>query len=357
MMSREPRPPLISVLIPTYNRAPLLRRSLESLVNQTLPPDDFEVVVVDDGSTDATSEVCEEFASRLRLRYYSIKKSGNPAAKNLGVFAAAGPLLFFFDDDDIATSTLLEEHLRAHSQYPGENVAILGYTGWAPELNVTPVMEYVMDIGQLLFAYNYLRHGQELDCTCFWCGRISCTRSLLVKHGVYNQSFPSIIEYVELGYRLSKFSLRIIYSRQAVSHMVRPITYDEFCRRCERAGTALSLFSRLHPGPVVDRYCKVADAKTRWEKVQKDLGMRFYRVREIESLLESEPERPDAATLRAELHKLYKWTFDGFRTKGIVQEEERLAGAAVATAAPVVQPIVVYQMGKVGSKTIEMSLR
>src|SRR5262245_30450924 len=357
MMLREPKPPLISVLIPTYNRAPLLRRSLESLVNQTLPPDDFEVVVVDDGSTDATSVVCEEFASRLRLHYYYMQKSGNPAAKNLGVFAAAGPLLFFFDDDDIATRTVLEEHLRAHSQHPGENVAILGYTCWAPELHVTPVMEYVMDIGQLLFAYKGLRHGQELDYTFFWCGRISCKRSLLVKHGVYNQSLPSIIEDVELGYRLARFDLRVIYSRQAVSHMVRPVTYDEFCRRCERLGAALSLFNRLHPGPVVERYCKVTAAKTKWEEVKKVLGMGFYRVREIESLLESQPERPDAASLRAELHKLYKWTFDGFRMKGIVQEVERVAGAAGDVPAPLVQPIVVYQMGKVGSKTVEASLR
>jgi glycosyltransferase involved in cell wall biosynthesis len=356
-MSREPRPPLISVIIPTLNRAPLLRRSLESLVDQTLSPDDFEVVVVDDGSTDATSEVCEEFATRLRLRYYYIKNSGNPAAKNLGVFAAAGPLILFFDDDDIATRTLLEEHLRAHSQYPGENVAILGYTCWAPELHITPVMEYVMDIGQFLFAYKNLRHGQELDYTYFWCGRISCKRSLLVRHGVYNQFFPSIIEDVELGYRLSRVNLRVIFSRQAISHMVRPITYEDFCRRCERVGAALSLFSRLHPGPVVDRYCKVNEAKTSWEKVKKDLGTGFYRVREIESLLEFHPERRVAESLRAELHKLYKWTFDGFKMKGIVQQEEQLAGAAVGTPAPVVQPIVVYQMGKVGSKSVEASLR
>src|SRR5436309_1290993 len=100
---------LISVVIPTYNRSGLLRRSLGSLAAQTLPRDAYEVVVVDDGSGDATAEVCREFAARCRLRYFRIANSGISAAKNLGVFASAAPLLLFFDDDDVATEGLLAE--------------------------------------------------------------------------------------------------------------------------------------------------------------------------------------------------------------------------------------------------------
>ena len=322
-MVHEAVSPLLSVIVPTYNRAALLRSSLASLVAQTLPPEQYEVIVVDDGSTDTTAEVCSEFARRLRLRYFYIAKSGNPAAKNLGIFASSAPLLLFFDDDDVATPTLLREHLRAHRQYPEKNVAVLGYTCWAPGMIVTPVMEYVIDVGQFLFAYKNLRHNQRLDYTYFWCGRISCKRSLLVAHGVYNQDFPSIIEDIELGYRLSKFSLSVVFNRNAVSHMVRPVTYETFCARCERLGAALYLFSQLHAGPVVRDYCQVAEAARRWRDEQRTLGARVERVGEIESLLLSPLRTPGEEALLAELKGLYRETFMAFKLKGAAEAEQR----------------------------------
>ncbi|HOJ14231.1 MAG TPA: glycosyltransferase, partial [Deltaproteobacteria bacterium] len=68
--------PLISVVIPTYNRAELLEKSLESLTAQSLPKGRFEVIVIDDGSPDNTREVCEGFADRLTLRYQRQENSG-----------------------------------------------------------------------------------------------------------------------------------------------------------------------------------------------------------------------------------------------------------------------------------------
>src|SRR5690348_15855962 len=106
-------------------------------------------------------------------------------------------------------------------------------------MRVTPVMEYLTDVGELLFAYKRLRHGRKLDYTYFWGGRSSCKRSLLVRHGVFDQSFRSIVEDIELGCRLSKVNLSVVFHRPAVSHMVRPVTYEDFCRRCERQGGAL----------------------------------------------------------------------------------------------------------------------
>jgi len=359
MLHRMPTP-RISIVIPTFNRAGLLRGSLDSLSRQTLAADDYEVVVVNDGSSDATEAVCKEYASRLRLRYLYIKNSGIAAAKNLGIFAASAPLLLFFDDDDLAAPTLLEEHLRAHREHPGENVAILGYTAWAPSVEVTPVMEYIVDIGQQLFAYKNVKHWQRLDYTYFWGGRSSCKRAFLAAHGIFNQSFRAIIEDIELGYRLSKFNLSVVFHRHAVSHMVRPITYDDFCRRCDRQGAALYLFNKLHSEPAVKTYCQVAHAKQNWKQVEQDMGMGFYRVREIESLLESPSDRSEFESLRPELHKLYKWTFDAFKMRGIMEAEKAGTNGAAACLperpSPVVRPIVVFQMGKVGSKSIETSL-
>ena len=166
--------PLISVVIPTYQRAALLERSLESLTAQTLPRDSFEVVVVDDGSSDWTATVCDRLAEELPLRYFRIENSGISAAKNLGLFAARAPLVLWFDDDDLADPRLLEAHVEAHSEHPEENVAVLGYTTWSSELEVTPLMEYVTEIGKHLFSYPNIDDGQMLDYTYFWGGRSSC---------------------------------------------------------------------------------------------------------------------------------------------------------------------------------------
>jgi glycosyltransferase involved in cell wall biosynthesis len=106
-MRREQSPlPLISVVIPTFNRAALLRATLESLGAQSLPKEKYEVIVVDDGSKDATPEVCRDFASRIELKYLHIDNSGTSAAKNTGILASRGKILLFFDNDDIADRRL-----------------------------------------------------------------------------------------------------------------------------------------------------------------------------------------------------------------------------------------------------------
>src|SRR5262245_50750930 len=105
-------PTLLSVIVPTRNRAQLLRSLLRSLVEQTLPAREFEVVVVDDGSTDETPAICREAGRDLRLQYHRLPASGISAAKNVGIFAATGSIILFFDDDDLADADLCREHLE-----------------------------------------------------------------------------------------------------------------------------------------------------------------------------------------------------------------------------------------------------
>jgi len=151
--SQSSKLPLISVIIPTFNRAALLSATLESLAAQSLPKNRYEVIVVDDGSKDATPKVCGDFASRMQLKYLHIENSGISTAKNAGILASRGRILLFADDDDIADCRLLEEHLKAHKRHPEENVAVLGYTTWAPTLSITPLMRYVTDVGRFLFEF------------------------------------------------------------------------------------------------------------------------------------------------------------------------------------------------------------
>lgn len=97
--------PTFSVVICTYNRAELLPRAIDSVLAQTL--DDFELVVVDDGSTDATGAVVAAVADP-RVRYVHQENQGLSAARNTGVAHAAGRYVTFLDDDDLALASWLE---------------------------------------------------------------------------------------------------------------------------------------------------------------------------------------------------------------------------------------------------------
>ena len=211
-------------MICTYNRAPLLDNVLNSLCNQTLSIQDFEVVVINDGSTDNTEEVAASYTAKLPLRYLYQRNAGLASAKNHGLFASRGDIVLFLDDDDITAGTLLEEHVKTHRDFPAEHYAVLGYTALGEDIKKNFLMHFVTEIGCFLFSYPTLKHGDVLDYTYFWGGRSSCKRSLLLEHGVFNPVFRFGCEDIELGYRLSKHGLRVIYNKSAVSYMVQKWT-------------------------------------------------------------------------------------------------------------------------------------
>ena len=312
--------PLISVIIPTFNRADLLSQSLESLVNQSLPRDQFEVVVIDDGSSDCTKDVCADFEKRLHLRYQRQENSGIAAAKNMGVFISRGRLLLFFDDDDVADTHLLKEHIETHTLQPEETTVVLGYTTWHPSLTMTHIMNFVTDVGHFLFSYSNLKDGQTLDFTHFWGGRSSCKKSLIVKHGIFNQLFRFGSEDIELGYRLSKFGLKVIYNANAKSFMMRPMTYDQFCQRCVKQGKSQYHFSKIHADPVIQNYCMMDRVDEKWTYVRQSLESRMERVRDLESTLENHHRLSDQQI--HEMGNLYWWTFNALKIKGIIEAKE-----------------------------------
>lgn len=110
----------ISVVICTYNRAQYLQDALESLYQQTLSKDQYEVIVVDNNSIDQTKEICETYIAAHRnaqFYYYMETKQGASFARNTGAATAKSPLLCFMDDDAIADSDYLEKILQFFEQH------------------------------------------------------------------------------------------------------------------------------------------------------------------------------------------------------------------------------------------------
>jgi glycosyltransferase involved in cell wall biosynthesis len=108
--------PKVSVVIATYNRAPFLRPAIHSVLNQTF--EDFELIVVDDGSQDNTAEVVNGFRdNRLRYIPHTVNKGGG-AARNTGILNSAGEYIAFLDDDDAWLPEKLEKQVALLDRSP-----------------------------------------------------------------------------------------------------------------------------------------------------------------------------------------------------------------------------------------------
>jgi len=110
--------PKASVIISTYNRASFLKDSLQSVVAQTYR--DWELIVVDDGSTDDTAKVVSKYGSRIN--YIKKKNGGVSAARNTGIHVATGEFIAFLDDDDIWLSNYLEQQMKLMLQDPESDI-------------------------------------------------------------------------------------------------------------------------------------------------------------------------------------------------------------------------------------------
>ena len=119
--SGRPEDPKVSVILPCYNSEKYINQCLDSILSQTLP--DFEVICVDDGSSDATLQILHGYAARDgRVKVLTQPNGGAGAARNNGLRQARGEYLSFLDADDFFEPTMLEEAVRTAEQYNADYV-------------------------------------------------------------------------------------------------------------------------------------------------------------------------------------------------------------------------------------------
>src|SRR5258706_9894136 len=114
--------PLVSVIIPTFNNAPYLVESLNSVLNQSFR--NFEVLVIDDGSTDNTAEVLQPYSASIR--YIRQNNGGPSSARNRGLKEALGQFIAFQDSDDIWLADKLLFQMECFNQHPEVGVVFTG---------------------------------------------------------------------------------------------------------------------------------------------------------------------------------------------------------------------------------------
>ena len=244
----RPAPETVSVVIPTYNRKDVLAETVRALARQTVPP--LEAIVVDDGGTDGTTELLERLREELRGRLELVPvrqpnlKQGR--ARNNGVARARGDLVLFLGDDTIPEPSCVAEHLAAHAERTGP-CCVIGFTGWYRErMRVTPFLDFANGHGPQ-FSFDLLRDGQEVPFTTLYTSNVSIPRAALGREP-FDHRFTSYgWEDCELGWRLSKMGLPIVYRKAAATRHVHPQTMSQFLSRMAHVGRAVDVLYEIHP--------------------------------------------------------------------------------------------------------------
>lgn len=186
---------LISIIVPVYNVMEYLPRCVASLRNQTYP--ELEILLVDDGSTDGTGELCDRLGEEdPRIRVFHKKNGGTSTARNLGIREAKGEYLGFVDSDDYVDADMYERLEGAIRKY-GFRAAQVGRDeldaeGKAlPDICVPP--QEVGIIGEKDFLRELLMHRGD----CSFCTKLirrDCFRGLEFPEGKLNEDFRLLVE-------------------------------------------------------------------------------------------------------------------------------------------------------------------
>jgi GT2 family glycosyltransferase len=238
--------PSFSVVIPTFERPDTLRQVLEALGRQAGAVD-FEVVVVDDGSLDATPERLRALSPPYPFRFFRQENSGPAAARNRGVEEARGRSILFLGDDTVPEPDLLAVHAQAHGEPRPFPVAVLGYTTWPRDRRVSPFLHHINEYG-LQFGYGLIEDPEAVPFNFFYTSNISLPRALLRAAGLFDTTFPHAAwEDIEIAYRMMRMGMKILYRPAAVARHYHDITFESFRRRQEKAGEAAAIFFEKHP--------------------------------------------------------------------------------------------------------------
>lgn len=240
----------VSIIIPTFQRREVLRRTLQLFDGQEGVAGRFEAVVVDDGSTDGAAEMLAALAPTLSYPvtvFVQPQNAGPSAARNRAMAAARGDILLITGDDILPAPDLLARHLEWHRErHPEASVGVLGHVRWALEIETTELMRWLERSGSQ-FAYGRIRHGDAVDHRYLYTSNVSVKRAFVEATGVLFDERLRFFEDSEWGERLEAHGFELRYNAEAVGEHLHPMSLDGSLRRMETVGRAMLDLRRVSP--------------------------------------------------------------------------------------------------------------
>lgn len=232
-----------SIIVATYNRKEPLARLLGTLWKQTVPREEYEVVVVDDGSIEDMTSVALAFSTRLQVSVSRQANSGVAVARQRGVEQARGSIVIFLDDDMLAAEDFVAQHLAAHEGH--DDRVVMGEL--LPDVTVDemPLFERYHAYQLSKFAETYARSGTFAGHDVYT-GNLSLSRDLFFRAGGFDPAFH--IEDVELGVRLEQAGAKFVFSRAAATvHASDHTSLEKWLARSVKDGRDWVRLIRKHP--------------------------------------------------------------------------------------------------------------
>ncbi|MEX6689782.1 glycosyltransferase family A protein [Danxiaibacter flavus] len=224
----------VSVVVPTYKRAPLLSKCLQALINQDFDRNDYEVIVVTDGEDEEACNLVQTFSlTNTFLHCISPKEKGGPAAaRNIGWKNAQGELIVFTDDDCIPSSGFVSEYWAAYNLAAASVVCFTGKV-------IVPACGRPTD-----YEWNttLLQNAEFITANC------ACSKTALQQVNGFNEQFKMAwCEDSELQFRLLGNNIPIVKAEGAVvTHPVRPAGWGISLKE-QRKSMYNALLYKLHP--------------------------------------------------------------------------------------------------------------
>lgn len=233
----------LSVIIPTYKRADILRECLQCLEKQTIA-DSIDVIIVSDGHDDKTAALFANPAWRMRVHFLEVPKSHQGVARNAGVALATGERVLFIGDDIFLAPDACEKHFVLPSHGTGEGLgegALLGFTTWDPAVGTTPVMQWLEKSGWQFGYPSIARYAHDVIPRAVqhqysYTSHISLPLSVAKKIPFRTDVHLYGWEDIEWGMRLRDAGVRLVYEPDARALHHHHMTLEDSLKRMEVLG-------------------------------------------------------------------------------------------------------------------------
>ena len=305
----------VSVVIPHFNRVSALEETLVALGTQEAPSPAFEVIIVDDGSSDWSPEVLTGLALPYELAIVRQANKGPGAARNAGVRRARADRFVFLDADMIPGPELVSEYLTGHVADP-EAILIGRQRPWPGAYRslfdrVTGFETY-RDLGQRPFAPSFFHVSS---------GNLSIARPQFEVLGGFDEELR-VTEDTDFGYRAQQMGIPIVYWPGATGYHNHPKNFSQRCHQVQESAMWTARLFHKHPpmSGLLPTYCDIERVSWRSDSAQlvaRKMGRRFLVTRPVRGALEfgirwAEHRAPNLGLLRS----LYWKVLSGYRVQG-----------------------------------------